>query len=103
MPRLGRVTLLAGENGVGKTTVLDAIRVYAARGRHSALLELTQRREEITTFTDEDTVRHEPRIRALFPCASIDTIADADHWLHAERPAAVTDRIGRFVDEAAAG
>ena len=32
IPRLGRVTLLAGKNGVGKTTVLDAVRVYAAGG-----------------------------------------------------------------------
>ena len=31
--KLGRVTLLAGKNGVGKTTVLDAVRAYAARGR----------------------------------------------------------------------
>ena len=37
IPRLGRVTLLAGRNGVGKTTVLDAIRVYAARGRRQVL------------------------------------------------------------------
>ena len=51
--------------------------------------------------SDYLTTRHEPRIRALFPGASIDTIADADHWLHAEQPAAVTDRIARFVDEAA--
>ena len=28
IPRLGRVTLLAGKNGVGKTTVLDAVRMY---------------------------------------------------------------------------
>ena len=32
IPRLGRVTLLAGKNGVGKTTVLDAVRVWAGRG-----------------------------------------------------------------------
>ena len=32
IPRLGRVTLLAGKNGVGKTTVLDAVRIYAAGG-----------------------------------------------------------------------
>ena len=37
IPRLGRVTLLAGMNGVGKTTALDAVRVYAARGRSSAI------------------------------------------------------------------
>ncbi len=33
IPRLGRVTLLAGKNGVGKTTVLDAVRVWAGHGR----------------------------------------------------------------------
>ncbi len=32
IPRLGRVTLLAGKNGVGKTTVLDAVRIWADRG-----------------------------------------------------------------------
>ena len=32
IPRLGRVTLLTGKNGVGKTTVLDAVRVWADRG-----------------------------------------------------------------------
>ena len=30
IPQLGRVTLLTGCNGVGKTTVLDAMRIYAA-------------------------------------------------------------------------
>ena len=49
------------------------------------------------------TVRHEARIRALFPSASIDTITGAGHWLHAEQPAAVTDRIARFIDETATG
>ena len=51
--------------------------------------------------SDYVTVHHEARIAALFPRASIDTIADAGHWLHAEQPAAVTERIARFVDEAA--
>lgn len=54
IPRLGRVTLLAGMNGTGKTTVLDAIRIYAARGNRSALFELPQRREEVAAITDED-------------------------------------------------
>ena len=35
--RLGRVTLLGGRNGVGKTTVLEAVRVYAARAHPRAL------------------------------------------------------------------
>ena len=37
IPRLGRVTLLAGKNGVGKTTVLDAVRIWAARGQRFAI------------------------------------------------------------------
>ena len=47
IPRLGRITLLAGANGVGKTTVLDAVRVYASRGRRSELIEILRRRQEL--------------------------------------------------------
>ena len=54
IPRLGRVTLLAGKNSVGKTTVLDAVRVYAARGRYLTLQELLRDRQEITEMVDED-------------------------------------------------
>ena len=54
IPRLGRVTLLAGKNGVGKTTVLDAVRVYAARARRSVLSQLLRDRQELTDMIDED-------------------------------------------------
>ena len=49
------------------------------------------------------TARHEPRVRALFPSASIATIAETGHWLHAERPIEVTERIARFLDDVASG
>ena len=52
--RLGRVTLLAGKNSVGKTTVLDAIRVYAARGRPSVLSDLLESRQEYAIAVTED-------------------------------------------------
>ena len=52
IPRLGRVTLLAGRNGVGKTTVLDAVRLYAARGRRIALARLVERREGLSAAPD---------------------------------------------------
>ena len=54
IPRLGRVTLLAGKNSVGKTTVLDAVRVYAARGRYSTLYQLLTRRDEAFLVVDDD-------------------------------------------------
>ena len=50
--RLGRVTLLAGKNSVGKTTVLDAVRVYAARGYYRVLASVLESHEEVAALTD---------------------------------------------------
>ena len=57
IPRLGRVTLLAGRNGVGKTTALEAIRIYAARGRLALLNAVLTERDEFASAFDED---HDP-------------------------------------------
>ena len=48
--------------------------------------------------SDYAGAHREPRIRALFPAASIATVAAAGHWLHAEQPASVTARIEAFLD-----
>ena len=50
---LGRVTLIAGRNGVGKTTVLDAVRVYAARGQYTVLSSILTEREELLKLVDD--------------------------------------------------
>ena len=64
--RLGRVTLLAGRNGVGKTTVLEAVRLHAARGQPIVLQELLDKREEFAAALDEE---HDPFV---FPdCAAL--------------------------------
>ena len=65
--RLGRVTLLAGRNGIGKTTVLDAIQVYAARGGPAVLTELLEYREELViAFDENDDEVLLPEISSLF-------------------------------------
>lgn len=67
--RLGRVTLLAGKNSVGKTTVLDAVRVYAERGHPSVLSELLESRQEYAIATTGDPGFHRkfvPDFAALF-------------------------------------
>lgn len=63
--RLGRVTLLTGDNGVGKTTVLEAVRVFAARGRHSALSSLLRDRNEYAIDSEGDDDKIPEKIRAL--------------------------------------
>ena len=65
--RLGRVTLLAGRNGIGKTTVLDAVRVFADRGRLSSLTAVLDRTEEYAGRVDGDKEIGEIRdFEALF-------------------------------------
>ena len=57
--RLGRVTLLAGKNSVGKTTVLDAVRVYAARAHNEVLSEFLESRQEFAIAIVEGSSRRE--------------------------------------------
>ena len=67
IPRLGRVTLLAGKNGVGKTAVLESVQVYASRGRLYVLSALLRRHEEFAPMIDEDDRRRSEAIpTALF-------------------------------------
>ncbi len=54
LPNLGQITLLAGKNSIGKTTILEAIRVYASRGDASLLANILHDREELILGIDED-------------------------------------------------
>lgn len=54
IPKLGRVTLLAGDNGVGKTSVLEAVQVYAARGIASDISYILSKHDEVIASRDED-------------------------------------------------
>ena len=54
IPRLSRVTLIVGKNGVGKTSVLDALRLYADRGSYSTIIDILQDRDEFSIVQGED-------------------------------------------------
>ncbi len=56
IPRLGHVTLLTGKNGVGKTTVLEAVQLYATRGRSMQQLLVARRETFFTTDVENDEV-----------------------------------------------
>ena len=66
--RLGRVTLLAGKNGAGKTTVLEAVRAYAEKGRYGAIASTLWNREETVQTFDDESGRElpSPNWEALF-------------------------------------
>ena len=67
IPRLGRVTLLAGKNGVGKTTALDAIRIFSARGRFNFIGVFLKHIGERLILVDEKYAEDiEPDWSALF-------------------------------------
>jgi pimeloyl-ACP methyl ester carboxylesterase len=42
--------------------------------------------------------RHRPAIEALFPCAEIESLDGAGHWLHAEAPRAFLASVGAFLE-----
>ena len=58
--RLGRVTLLGGRNGIGKTTILEAVQVYAARGQPRVLSQVLSQREEFSSLFDDERIPVSP-------------------------------------------
>jgi AAA domain, putative AbiEii toxin, Type IV TA system/AAA domain len=49
--RLGRVNLIVGKNNVGKTTLLEALRLYAGRGAPSLILSILHDHDEVRRET----------------------------------------------------
>ena len=64
--RLGRVTLIAGENGVGKTTLLDTVRLYATQGDYPQIRKILLDNDEIAMIQNDETMVAIPDFAALF-------------------------------------
>jgi predicted ATPase len=58
--RLGRANLITGRNNVGKTSVLEALRLYAEPGDSEVLLELLDARDELKANTARKTRDRRP-------------------------------------------
>ena len=46
LPRLGRVNLFVGKNNVGKSSILEALWLYASQGAPSTIWEILEARDE---------------------------------------------------------
>jgi len=109
--RLGLVTLLAGKNSVGKTTVLDAVQVYAARGHYEILSELLESRQEFSIAMVEGSSREfvadfaalfHGRDVSRYACISIGPKSDTDQLRIEEHPLSagqVSDNLKRYISK----
>ena len=61
--RLGRVNLIVGKNNVGKTTLLEALRIYGSISPGSTIALVLHRRNEITRTTEKKAALD---LRSLF-------------------------------------
>ena len=70
VPRLGRVTLITGKNNTGKSSVLEALRLYTQNATPPAVYSILTSREEYIRGMDEEDSFHDSEdmfhVSALF-------------------------------------
>lgn len=97
---LGGVNLVVGRNNVGKTMLLEAIRLYASGGNPSAILDLLYDRDELLPGQGPEDERGDPHLRVatLFHgrCLQFGTSGTAILQAEAQDPNSVRLEIGAF-------
>ena len=68
IPKLGRVNLIWGKNNVGKSTLLEALSIYASNGRVNQLYEILKMRgEDLNAFGYRDSITVDDELNAFLP------------------------------------
>lgn len=69
--KLGRVNLIWGKNNVGKSTLLEALTIFAANGRVGQLYEILKRRgENLSAFRFNANITSEDELNSFLPLVS---------------------------------
>jgi AAA15 family ATPase/GTPase len=64
IPSLGRVNLIVGKNNSGKSTLLEAVYLFAKRGEPQAIVSILEKRNEL--HTQESAIRNFNQIEKIF-------------------------------------
>jgi hypothetical protein len=95
IPRLGRVNLIVGKNNSGKSSVLEALRLYVTEGMPTTIEALLAAREETApSAVINPTANERPAVEYLFhgrqpmsdavrPSASVKSVM---HHIHSKSP-----------------
>lgn len=71
IPQLKRINLIWGKNNVGKSTLLEALSIYASNGHVSQLYEILKMRgEDLNVFGYRDSITTEEELNAFLPLVS---------------------------------
>lgn len=71
IPKLWRVNLVWGKNNVGKSSLLEALSIYASNGRASQLFEILKMRgEDLNAFGYRDSITVDDELNAFLPLVS---------------------------------
>ena len=106
IPELGRVTLITGRNNTGKSSTLEALRLYTNNAATHVIYDILSSREEYIREVDESERSSDPEsafnISALFhgfPRLSEDVGPIVISTNSVTRPTKLSMRLGLFVED----